>query len=232
MRRVLGILTLVAAVVMPACPRAWAGGDAGFIGMQVQGVSPLIAEAMGRSSPQGVLVRDVALGGPADRAGLLRGDLILSLAGTDIDTFDTLLATVAKLESGRTVTARIVRDGREEEIALAMGSWPATRLVSRNSFVNMPEVGLTLAALTDKVREQFGLRWGTTGVVVTLVDTTRVQLTDLQRGEVIVQVNQKTIADPEQVRAHYAEARKMGRKALLALVEGRGGFRFSLIAVK
>ena len=50
----------------------------GFSGMHVQGVNLSIAKALGMSKPRGVLVRDVALGGPANKAGIQRGDLILN----------------------------------------------------------------------------------------------------------------------------------------------------------
>ena len=72
-----------------------AAAESGFTGMQIQGMSEKIAKALGRKAADGVLVRDVALGGPADRAGIHRGDLIFNanVTGCKIDctaVFDDL----------------------------------------------------------------------------------------------------------------------------------------------
>ncbi|MEE8394117.1 MAG: hypothetical protein V3R66_07210, partial [Rhodospirillales bacterium] len=89
---------------------------------------------------------------------------------------------------------------------------------------------------TEKVRKTFGLRWSTIGVVVTIVDETKSQGSDLKRGEVIVQVNQEDVWEPSQVAAKYKEAKEKGVKTLLLLVEGnsgaRNGFHFSPLPVK
>ena len=230
-------LTAICMVAFMALPAAAAAADkAAFVGMQIQGVEPVIAEALGLEQARGVLIRDVALSGPSDRAGFERGDLILEFAGKDIDTFKRLVSIVTRLKAGSKVPVTVLRRGKEIELTLETGSWPQGWRIGKDSFFTIPQVGVTLAAATQKVRKQFGLRWGSVGVVVTLVDQEKAKGTDLKRGELVVQIDQESVWTPRQVAAKYAEAKAKGRKTLLLLVEGsegiRNGFRFSLLPVR
>ena len=144
----------------------------------------------------------------------------------------SLVAVVGGLQGGDAVPVTVMRRGASSELTLRAGTWPEAWRIAKDTFVAIPTVGLTLASLTQKVRQQFGLRWGSTGVVVTLVDKTKAQAMDLSRGELIVQVNQEDVWKPRQVAAAYKRARNGERKSLLLLVEGVGGFRFSLLPVR
>ena len=95
-----------------------------------------------------------------------------------------------------------------------------------------PAVVLAFAALTEKIRDVFSLRWGSTGVVITLVDLEKSLDMDLRRGDLILQVNQEAVWLPDQVLAKYREAKEKGLKKILLLVESTGGFRFSLPPVR
>ena len=225
-------IVAIAAVSVFAAASPARSGEAAFVGMKIQGMSPAIARAMGLDEARGVLVRDVALGGPSDRAGFRRGDLIVRFAGKDIDSVASLVAVVGGLQGGDAVPVTVMRRGASSELTLRAGTWPEAWRIAKDTFVAIPTVGLTLASLTQKVRQQFGLRWGSTSVVVTLVDKTKAQAMDLSRGELIVQVNQEDVWKPRQVAAAYERARNGERKSLLLLVEGVGGFRFSLLPVR
>lgn len=207
-------------------------GEAAFVGMQLQGSTPDIAKALGLAKPGGVLVRDVALGGPSAAAGFQRGDLILRFAGKDVDTFETLLGLVKGLNAGDKVPVAVLRHGATVDLTLETGTWPESWRVTQSAFGAIPEVGLTLASLTEKVRDSFSVRWGSTGVVVTLVNAEKAQNMDLQRGELIRQVNQEDVWLPDQLIDKFQEAKKNGHASLLLLVEGVAGFRFSLLPVR
>ena len=228
-------LTLVCAVAalvfsLGSPPRARA--EAAFVGMQVQGITPVVAAALGLDSVGGVLVRDLALGGPSAEAGFLRGDRILRFARRDIDTFETLVAVVTGLKAGQSVKATVLRNGAKIELTMKTGVWHPSWRIADGAFATLPAVGLTLAALTKKTKDVFSLRWGSTGVVITLIDPEKSADMDLQRGELILQVNQETVWMPDQVLAKYREAKAKGLKKILLLVEGTGGFRFSLLPIR
>lgn len=213
-----------------------AADKAGFTGMQVQGITKEIAVALGLSEEKGVLIRDIDLGGPADRADLRRGDLIIRFAGQEIDTFKRLISAVETVAPDQIVPVAVLRNGKTVEAKLHAVKRPEARSIAVGSFAAIPELGLTMASLTEKVRTGFDLRWSSTGVVITLLDETKKTDIDLKRGEVIVQVNQQDVWDPRQVVEKYQEAKRKGIKTLLLLVEGnlgqRSGFRFSPVPVK
>ncbi|MBT4933794.1 MAG: PDZ domain-containing protein [Rhodospirillaceae bacterium] len=222
------LMTLVT-LTAPASARAQ---EAAFVGMQVQGISQKVAAAIGIDKPEGVLVRDVALGGPADKSGIHRGDMIVSFAGSDVDTFEKLVTKVRELKAGDSVPITVIREGKAVKLTMKTVKWTPAWQVKKGIFASLPTIGLTLTALTPKVRDRFGIRWGSTGVVITLIDPEKATNLDLQRGEIIHQVNQKPIWDPNDLVKMYIKAKGEGRKSLLLLVEGIGGFRFSILKVK
>jgi len=226
---VLAAWVLVLSVLAAAAPAHSA--ETGFIGMQVQGMSAKIAEALGLKSTDGVLVRDVALGGASDKAGFKRGDLILEFGGKKIDTFNSMVSAAGATKSGQKVKVVILRAGKPMTLSLTLGKWAPPWLITKSAVASQPASGLTLASLTQKLRKGFGLRWGSIGVVVTLVDPDRTDI-GLRRGDLIIQVNQQDVWLPEQVVSAYNDAKKQGRKELLLLVERVNGFQFMALPVR
>ena len=204
----------------------------GFSGMHVQGMKPAIANALGMVKPEGVLVRDVALGGPADKAGVKRGDLILRFNGIKIDTFKRLVGAVVKTKPEQVVSMKVRRNTGEKLLKLKLGRKPASWKVTKGKVMAFTEIGITLAAVTEKIRKRFNIRWGSIGVLVTLVDTEFASRMLLNRGDIIVQINQEPVWLPQQIRAFYDMAKAQGRKRLLMLVDRANGFEFMMLPVK
>lgn len=205
--------------------------DPGFVGLQIQGVSAEMATALGSGKPQGVLVRDVALGGPAAGAGFQRGDLIVRFADKDIETFEQLVAVVRTIAVGQSVSVTVKRIGGLRTLTLVGGEWPAAWKVAQDDVLRIGQPGIVLGVLTDKARGRFGLRWGSTGMVVSVVDPELSGGLDLKPGDIVVQVNQEAIWSSAQMQTALVAARKAGRKAVLLLVEGTEGFRYVLLPV-
>ena len=208
-----------------------AAAESGFTGMQIQGMSEKIAKALGRKTADGVLVRDVALGGPADKASIRRGDLIFKYAGKDIDSFQTIVKTAGSTRPGQEVEVSLVRQGKPMTLRMKLGKWTEPWRITNTAVASLPPSGLTMATLTQKLRKGFGLRWSSIGVVVTLVDPDRADI-GLRRGDLIVQVNQHDVWLPEQVVEKYKAAKKAGRKELLLLIERVNGFYYMPLPVK
>lgn len=234
------LAALAAACLTAAAGVGPAAAQSPFLGMQVQGMPPEAAGALSLDGTAGVLVRDVVLGAAADKAGIQRGDLIIEFGGQPITSFEALVKVAGTLIPGNEVGAVVLREGKKVEVGIRPDIRPEAWGHIPQGFAAIPDLGLTLASLTDKVREQFGVRWESRGVLVTLVDETITKTleppVDLARGEVIVQVNQKPVWLADQVMAEIASARFAGRKFVLLLVEGsepgRRGYRFSLLPVK
>ena len=204
----------------------------GFSGMHVQGMKPAIATALGMKKAEGVLVRDVALGGPADKAGVMRGDLIVKFNGVKIDTFKRLVGVVTKTKPGQSIDLAIKRSSGDKTLKMKLGRKPPSWKVDKGSVIAFTEIGITLAAVTQKIRKRFNIRWGSIGVLVTLIDPEFASRMVLERGDMIVQINQKPVWLPQQVRDAYDKAKADGRKQLLMLVERVSGFEFMMLPVK
>lgn len=211
---------------------SFARAEAGFMGMYLQGIDARIAAAMGRSETDGVLIRDIAVGEPAGRAGLERGDLIVSFAGETVSSFKRLIELASKTSPGQEIKIEVNRRGRNQAFTLKLGKRPGAWNVSKGEIVTLPEAGLTLASITPKIRGRFDIRWGAVGVLVTLIDPERVMKMPLSRGDVIVQVDQRAVWTPKQVEARYKMARTSGRKDVLMLIERAGEFKFMLLPIK
>ncbi len=208
-----------------------AAAESGFTGMQIQGMSEKAAKALDRKAVDGVLVRDVALGGPADKAGIHRGDLIFKYVGKNIDSFQTMVKTAGSTRPGQEVEVSLVRQGKPMTLKMKLGKWTKPWRLTNTAVSSLPQSGLTMATLTQKLRKGLGLRWSSIGVVVTLVDPDRADI-GLRRGDLIVQVNQHDVWLPEQVVEKYKAAKKAGRKELLLLIERVNGFYFMPLPVK
>ena len=228
LRSALGVVIAMLTICAMAGPGS-ARAEPGFVGMHIQGMSELLADAMGLDAATGVLVRDIALGGPAAEAGFQRGDLIVRFDGVEIDSFETLVKRVQKTKPGNSYPVEVMRLGETVSLTLKAGKWTKAWQVKKTSVAVIPEHGLTMASLTQKLRDGFGIRWGMTGVVVTLIDPKHATKVDLQRGELIVQVNQQPVWKPSQVLEAFRKAKNQGRKSVMMLIDGVGGFRFTYL---
>ena len=206
--------------------------DFGFSGMHVQGINGVIAKALGMRKARGVLVRDVALGGPANKAGIQRGDVILRFNNADIQDFKILVEAVLKTAPGDEVPVVLMRLEKKKKLNLKLDRKPASWKITERSVIAIGEVGITLAAVTGKIRKRFGIRWGSPGVLVTLVDANFDERKHLRRGDLIVQINQQPVWLPGQIREAYDKAKKRGLKHLLMLVERTSGFEFMTLPVR
>jgi serine protease Do len=221
-----GIVGASAAGVVPAT-----AAEPGFVGMEVQTLSPEAALALGLKDTKGVLVRDIAPGGPAALAGVRRGDLIVKVSGKAVDSVEQLAGVLKATPPNRELPLGMLRQGKPANLTLKTGDWPPGWKVETGASAAIPELGLTLAAVTPKVRQNLGLRWGSIGVVVTIVDDAKAKDMSLKRGEVIHQADQRDVWLPEQIMAQLKEAKTQGRQAILLLVEGVNGFRYVFLPV-
>ena len=98
--------------------------DLGWLGVDAQAVTPEIAEALGMPDPIGAIVRSVTKGGPADKAGLLRGDVIIELDGKKILSPAELPRMIAFGHIGKTVTFKVGRQGKTIEVKVVVVKRP------------------------------------------------------------------------------------------------------------
>jgi len=96
----------------------------GWIGVELQAVTPALAESFKLGAPQGAIISGVLRNGPADKAGARPGDVLLSVEGTRVTDPQSVLNVVAALEPGRTAKLRINRRGEQVELPVTIGRRP------------------------------------------------------------------------------------------------------------
>jgi len=102
----------------PLIPQLVAKGRVtrGYLGVNIQGISPELAAAMKLSDSKGALVADVVPGGPADKAGIRRGDVIVGFDGKSVGGNHELPVMVAATPVDREVKVTVIRDGKEQQL--------------------------------------------------------------------------------------------------------------------
>ena len=143
-----------------------------------------------------------------------------------------LISVVQTLSPGDDVKLLVVRDGRELSLNLVVGSWPESQSIKKSNVGQVPALGLTMVGLTKEVREQFGLRWDTEGLLVSLVDPSKGISEIIQRGDVVVQVNRQDVWTPQQVIDIFKAAKDAGQRQVVLLLERATGNELILLPVR
>lgn len=202
----------------------------GWLGVVIQPVTPAIARAMGLEKPRGALIGDVSPGSPAEKAGLRRGDIVLSFNGQAIEETRELSLKVAMQAPGTSARLGVHRDGREIEVTVVLGEQPAegrASLPGRETETEPVLEGVAVTDLTAQLRRQLGLPPGVAGVAVSAVRPgTPAAEAGLRRGDVIQEVNRRAVTSV----AEYERAiRQAGREPVLLLINREGNTMFLVV---
>ena len=213
----------------------------GWLGVSIQDIDPEISEAIGLESQDGALVTSILNDGPAMDAGIVQGDVILSLDGTEIEDVRSLVRLVGRSEIGKEVPVTIFRDGEEMTVSVVLGRredaerdqiLPAAFSPEEPETDNL--LGMELSSLNDELRETFGLDNETEGVVITDVDIeSEAYSKGLRAGDIITEFGHEKIELPGDVASVLAGKRDAGQESVLVLVErGDGATRFVGLSIE
>jgi serine protease Do len=215
----------------------------GWLGVRIQQVTPDIAETLGLHGQDGALVAGVNTGGPADRAHLQNGDVILTFNGQKLHEMRTLPRVVAETPIDQKVPVDIWRNGKPVTVQVVVSEMPEdakpaappdiTHKAPSNTTVDLSSLGMKVAQMSDDLRARFKLDDKQKGVVITDVtqDGTAADR-GLKAGDVIVEVQQQSVTSPADVQKHLVDAHGQGRKSALLLVQGKDGMRWVPLPVK
>ncbi len=167
-----------------------------YLGAEVQAVTSAIAQSLGMRRPRGVLVADLVRGGPADQAGLRRGDVVVSIDGAQIEDPDAFAYRFATKGIGGTTSVRVIRDGRRRDLTIFLVGPPETvprdlRLIEGRS----PFSGVEVLNLSPAVAQEFGFDQ-TEGVMIVSVQPRSIaNQVGFREGDMIMQVNDRRVGN-------------------------------------
>lgn len=208
----------------------------GWLGVRIQSLDPELAESMGLSEPKGALVAAVNQGGPAAKASLKPGDVILKFDGRDIVEMRKLPRIVAETAIGKKTPVEVWRDGKRVTIDVVVGELPEEpeEVAAKTPDKPQAEVqgqavagtGLTVSALSPALRERFGLEEDATGLVVTDVKDGPAAEKGMKPGDVIIEAGNKPVRTPADLTKAVEAAKTSGQKFLLLRVENPQALRY------
>jgi len=216
----------------------------GYLGVTIQNVTPEIGESLGISAKDGALVNDVVDGGPASKAGVMAGDVIMSVNGKKVTSASDLTRQVALAKAGDRLRIEVLRSGRHMTLQIVSGVRPSEAQLSSNTNDDdgsqggqaEPQVqrtnvlGMGLVPLDAAARQRLGVGADVQGVAIDRVQQASIAgRAGLRRGDVIVRVGDQSVTAPAQVETAVASARTAKRPVLLLI--SRNG-RSQFIALK
>jgi len=195
-----------------------------WLGAKLQDVTPEIAESLGLRRPTGALVASVVPGGPAARAGLKTGDLIVSIDGTAVDDPNAFDYRFATKPLGGTAQVGVLRQGRELTLAISLQTPPDRPREEIEIRARSPFLGARVANLSPALAEELRLDPQSQGVVVLGVASgSTAQTFGLQRGDIVVAVNGQKI----QTSADLDRVTRAGSRVWRVVIN-RGGQQISV----
>lgn len=212
----------------------------GWLGVRIQTVTDEIAESLGLDSARGALVASITEGGPAEKAKLQAGDIILEFDGKPVDEMRALPRIVAETPIDTAVSLKYWRDGKERKAKVEIGELEKAEdeglLVTGDNSQKSEEmekgtditsVGITVNSLTNNIRERFNVPNDVDGVAVLKTDPgSEATEKGIASGDVIVEINQKSVTSPKEVEEAIEKAKKSKRSSVLLLVNREGDVRF------
>jgi serine protease Do len=191
----------------------------GWLGVQMQPLTPGLAKAIGRSDNNGVLIDEVQPNSPAEKAQLKQGDVITAFDKKPIARPRDLAQAVADAKAGASAPVTVWRDGHERTVNVTIENQQPQQTASNADHENGPRVGMALAPLSQDARDALGLSADTHGVVVSRVTPDSLAAdSGLRAGDVIVSIGNDSVTSPNQAAAKIDAAQKAKKDAVPLLV--------------
>jgi serine protease Do len=217
----------------------------GWIGVSIQPLDADIARSLGLDEARGALVASVVPEGPAARAGIQQGDVILSLDGSRISDSRDLTQRVGATEVGRSSRVEVLRNGQRRNLTIRLQERPSEQqLASTQPTPNAtpPEtpsqggvasagLGVTVRPVTAEDRTRLSLAANQAGLIVTAVaPASDAAEKGLAAGDVILQADGRAVRTAQELTTATDAARRATRPVLLQ-IDGRAGRRFVAVDV-
>ena len=196
----------------------------GYLGVTIQKITPEIAESLGIKQSNGALVADVAKAGPAERAGIKTGDVIVAFNGKEIKDSGELPLQAARVAPGKQAQLKVLRNGKELVLPLTVGEFKEREVVAASE---SGDLGLAVQPVTASIAAELGLERAEGLVVTSVKPGSPADEAGLQRGDVIAEINRQPVRN----RSDYdraVEKTEKGKSMLFLVRRGEGSLFLAL----
>jgi S1-C subfamily serine protease len=197
----------------------------GMMGVTIQPVDADLASSLSLPAARGAIITSVTPGGPAERAGIQRGDVVTAINNQTVVDHNSLRNQIAGMTPGSTANVTVVRNGREQNLQVALGELPdrqrpGTEETSSNNGNGTNErFGLSLQPLTAEMASRYGLDAEDQGLLVTRVDpASNAANAGIRQGDLIQEVNRQPVRS---IAGFSSAIRSSGSRPALILVKRR-----------
>src|SRR3990170_2329553 len=190
----------------------------GYLGVTIQKITPEIAESLGMKQSSGALVADVAKAGPAERAGIKTGDVIVEFNGKEIKDSGELPLQAARTAPGKQAQLKILRNGKELTLPLTVGEFNEREVVAA---AENGGLGLAVQPVTASMAAELGPERAEGLVVTSVKPGSAANEAGLQRGDVIAEINRRPVRNLSDYN-RAAEKTEIGKSLLFLVRRGEG----------
>ena len=202
--------------------------ERGWLGVMIQKITPELKKKLHLKTDHGALVADVVPGGPADKAGIRRGDVIVKYDGNPIKEMNDLPYLVGTTPVGKVVEVEVIRKGEKKVFEVKIGKMKEEQ-EAEAAPESKPNLGMTVEELTPQLASQFGLKEKTGIVVVDVEANSPAQDAGIQPGDLILEIDQEPVKTLKAFNEKISKYKK--GDVILLLVKRRGSTLYLTLKV-
>jgi serine protease Do len=191
----------------------------GWLGVMIQKITPELKEKLRLKDEKGALVADVTRDGPAEKAGIKRGDVIISFDGKEIKEMSELPFIVASTPVNKTVLVEVMRRGKKKGIKVKIGELKEEGEV-KEAIEEKSDLGMTVEQITPELVRQLGLSERSGLVVVQVENDSPAENAGIRPGDILVEIDQEPVDDLSEYREKMRKYEK--GDTILFLVKRKG----------
>ncbi len=168
-----------------------------FLGVQIQEVNSDVAKEKGLKSTRGVLVARVNDGGAAELAGVQSGDVIISVAGVDVNSTSELMEQVGRHRPGDKIDIKVIRENKDKNLAVVLRGEDNTTDFKKKEPVNVNNLlGAEFQDLSSSEKKNLRIE---NGVKISSLKSGKMSSVGIRSGFIITRLNNKTVSSAEDV---------------------------------
>lgn len=191
----------------------------GWLGVMIQKITTELKEKLQLKDEKGALVADITRDGPAEKAGIKRGDVIISFDGKEIKEMSELPFIVASTPVNKAVLVEVMRGGKKKSIKVKIGELKE-QAEAKAEIEEKSDLGMTVEKITPELVRQFGLSERSGLVVVHVENNSPAERAGIRQGDIFVEIDQEPIKELSKYREKLQEYEK--GDTILFLVKRKG----------